>query len=114
VNFGLVIREDAPSTADGTRQFLSSEYSPTGRVADVFHRPRLVLTLDYHAADFDRDGDVDLTDYGYFLSCFNGPGKPPARGVCGPADLDEDGDVDLADYGAFLACYNGPARPPGC
>jgi hypothetical protein len=28
--------------------------------------------------DFDDDGDVDLTDYGEFLDCYNGPNKPPA------------------------------------
>jgi hypothetical protein len=24
------------------------------------------------------DNDVDLADYGLFLSCYNGPGRPPA------------------------------------
>jgi hypothetical protein len=28
--------------------------------------------------DFDLDGDVDLSDYGVFLDCYNGPNNPPA------------------------------------
>jgi hypothetical protein len=64
--------------------------------------------------DFDRDGDVDLTDYGFLLYCYNGPGAPPASSNCDAADFDADGDVDLSDYGEFLSCYNGPNRPPAC
>lgn len=65
-------------------------------------------------ADFDRDGDVDLSDFAQFLACFNGPAAPPASAGCDATDLDHDGDVDLADFGVFLACFNGPARPPAC
>lgn len=66
------------------------------------------------AADFDEDGDVDLSDFGYFLGCYNGPNHPPAQSGCEPADLDDDGDADLADFGLFLPCFNGPDRPPAC
>jgi hypothetical protein len=66
--------------------------------------------------DTDSDGDVDLTDYGVFLGCYNGPGKPygSANENCPCLDSDRDGDVDLTDYGAFLDCYNGPNRAPAC
>jgi hypothetical protein len=62
--------------------------------------------------DHDNDGDVDLTDYGAFLDCYNGPNNPPASTCVFDNDFDRDGDVDLSDYGGFLTCYNGPARPP--
>jgi hypothetical protein len=65
-------------------------------------------------ADFDEDGDVDLTDYGFFVSCYGGPGVSPGDPDCAGADFDGDTDVDLADYAGFLDCYNGPQRPPGC
>jgi M6 family metalloprotease-like protein len=65
-------------------------------------------------ADFDKDGDVDLSDYGHLLGCFNGPSRPYANPDCDDADLDNDGDVDLSDYGIFLDCFNGPNRPPNC
>jgi hypothetical protein len=65
-------------------------------------------------SDFDDDGDVDLSDYGTFLDCYNGPGKPPASSGCETPDFDDDGDVDLGDYAAFLDCYNGPGKPPAC
>jgi hypothetical protein len=64
--------------------------------------------------DYDDDGDVDLTDYGEFLSCYNGPANPPGAPDCEMADTDGDGDVDLSDYGVFLGCYNGPNNPPAC
>jgi hypothetical protein len=65
------------------------------------------------AADFDADGDVDLTDFGRFQACFNGPNRQP-RPDCLDADLDGDSDIDLADFNAFQACFNGPNRPPAC
>jgi hypothetical protein len=65
--------------------------------------------------DSDGDGDVDLTDYGEFLGCYNGPGNPHGIAESCPCfDTDDDGDVDLTDYGAFLSCYNGPGNPAGC
>jgi hypothetical protein len=66
-------------------------------------------------ADFDKDGDVDLADFGVFQGCFNGPNRPYAQPTgCQPCDLDGDNDVDLADFGVFQACFNGPNRPPNC
>jgi hypothetical protein len=64
--------------------------------------------------DFDGDDDADLSDYSFFLSCYNGPNRPPAHSWCGLANADADGDVDLSDYGEFLSCYNGPNNPPAC
>jgi len=64
-------------------------------------------------ADFDGDGDTDLSDYEYFQMCFQGPNRPYLP-ECVPADLDHDGDVDLADFTAFQGCFNGPNRPPAC
>lgn len=65
--------------------------------------------------DFDDDGDVDLSDFGHFQACFNGPNQPPAQpSGCEDADLDFDGDVDLSDFSTFQVCFNGPNRPPAC
>jgi hypothetical protein len=66
------------------------------------------------SADFDRDGDVDLTDFGYFQGCFNGSNRPPPQSGCADADLDGDADVDLADFSVFQGCFNGPNRPSAC
>jgi len=59
------------------------------------------------SADFDDDGDVDLTDYANFFQCFAGPNQPPAqtcpKGV--NADLDSDVDVDLADFDLFQLAF---------
>lgn len=62
--------------------------------------------------DYDDDGDVDLTDFGTFQLCFNGPTRPYPFSGCGVADTDDDGDVDLSDFATFLSCFNGPEQPP--
>jgi len=66
------------------------------------------------ADDFDGDGDVDLADFNFMQSCFNGPNRPPQSGGCEGADLDGDSDVDLSDFFQFQLCFNGPNRPPKC
>ena len=65
-------------------------------------------------ADFDRDGDVDLADFGRFQGCFNGPNRPvPPEPLCSAAaDLDGDNDADLTDFGLFQLYFNGPNHPP--
>jgi hypothetical protein len=65
--------------------------------------------------DADRDGDVDLSDYGVLLGCWNGPNVPWLGDErCAAFDTNRDGDVDLSDFGVFVSCYNGPGRLPSC
>lgn len=71
-------------------------------------------TGDVNPADFECDGDVDLTDFGHFQACFNGPNRPSAAGCSADADFDNDVDVDLSDFSVFQSCFNGPNRPPAC
>ncbi len=63
--------------------------------------------------DFDSDGDVDLTDFGYLQRCYSGSGVAPAT-ECEAADLDVDNDVDQTDFEEFKNCLGGADRPPGC
>ncbi len=44
-----------------------------------------VLQTQRVAADFDRDGDVDLADFAHIHSCFNGPGRPSPCEASGSA-----------------------------
>jgi len=62
------------------------------------------------ASDFDRDGDVDGDDVGWFQDCAAGPAIPLAAG-CEKADLDGDGDGDQADYGTVQRCVSGAGKP---
>jgi len=78
--------------------------------------------------DVDGDGDVDLSDFGIFQGCFNGPNRPykpqaaPPMGdirKCACLDVGDNPivpDVDLSDFNGFQSCFNGPNRPPkaGC
>jgi T5SS/PEP-CTERM-associated repeat protein len=83
------------------------------RLAVVYNSNNVTVTL-VTAADFDGDGDVDLTDFLVFQGCFNGPNRSPAATGCAAADFDLDNDVDLADFLVFQGCFNGPNRPPAC
>jgi hypothetical protein len=65
-------------------------------------------------ADFDGDGDVDLSDFSAFQACFNGPNRSPAGGCIRDADFDNDADVDLSYFGIFQSCFNGPNRTARC
>lgn len=78
-----------------------------------------LLVLSAHAAapaDLDRDGDVDLEDFGRFQVCFSGADTPQADPACAAARLDDDSDVDLSDFGLFQQCISGPSVPaaPPC
>ena len=64
--------------------------------------------------DFDRDGDVDQSDFGHFQACLTGTGVTQNDPSCQDADLDGDSDVDTVDLQQFLSCLSGPgtrARP---
>lgn len=60
-------------------------------------------------ADFDRDGDVDLSDFAVLQRCLSGTSVPPTA-PCTLADLDAvpDSDVDNTDVNLFLGCLSGP------
>lgn len=59
------------------------------------------------AADFDCDGDVDLTDYGRWAGCVTGPAGPTPAPVCQIPDLDKNRVVDLLDFALFQRCMSG-------
>ena len=57
--------------------------------------------------DSDVDGDVDGTDFAWFLECYTGPGGIMDPG-CGLTDLDHDLDVDFTDFGVFQRSVTHP------
>ena len=75
----------------------------------------IVTTNDYNAVqlyqwwmdDEDRDGDVDLTDAGGFVSCWSGP-DGSVDPLCAAFNSDCDGDVDLRDFAQFQLLFTGP------
>ncbi|MFQ5491914.1 MAG: NHL repeat-containing protein, partial [Phycisphaerae bacterium] len=66
--------------------------------------------------DFDRDGDVDLTDHARLADCLTGPGGPTPPPVCQVPDLDGNSLVDLKDFGLFQRCMSGDGvqADPNC
>lgn len=62
-------------------------------------------------ADFDHDGDVDMSDYGYLQMCLSGESIAQNDPSCQDAKLDGDADVDAADVSLFYGCLSGPNQP---
>ncbi len=65
--------------------------------------------------NFDRDGDVDATDFDAFDRCASGSAVTVSAG-CEATDLDGDGDADQSDFAIFQVCYSGEGNPadPNC
>jgi hypothetical protein len=66
--------------------------------------------------DHDLDGDVDVSDFGWFQRCLtDDPVDPPAL-PCTCADLNFDGKVNHHDPPIFIDCMSGPETPAdaGC
>ena len=58
--------------------------------------------------DCDGDGDIDLSDFFTFQTCFTGPDGGPVGQECECVDFDDDDDVDLQDFLAFQTSFTGP------
>lgn len=85
-----------------------------GNGADVLFGSTVFYYLVFVVADFDRDNDVDESDFAHFQNCTTGPMLSQADPACRDADLDHDADVDQADFGIFQRCLSGtyvPANP---
>jgi hypothetical protein len=63
------------------------------------------------AADFNGDGDVDVSDFAHIQECFD---FAPLPAGCVDADINGDLAVDSGDVVDFLSCMAGANRPPGC
>lgn len=63
------------------------------------------------AADADRDGDVDMDDFGAFQACYSGTEPADLTGQCGCLDKVDTppGVIDDADFLKFLDCATRPA-----
>jgi len=66
--------------------------------------------------DYDRDSDVDQTDWGFFQACLSGAFSPQSDPNCTRMKLDGDDDIDEDDVLLFVLCWSGPASPadPDC
>jgi hypothetical protein len=60
--------------------------------------------------DFNRDGDVDMGDFGHLQVCLTGANIAITDPNCISSDLDQTGtpDVDTADLNLLLDCMAGP------
>ena len=75
-----------------------------------------ITVLSSPRADFDKDTDVDQTDFGHFQECLSGSGIAQLRPACSNADFDRDNDVDATDFTVFAGCMRGSGIPaePDC
>ena len=64
-------------------------------------------------ADYDWDGDIDISDYAHFADCLAGPNTPPAPSMANSTvescleafDANGDGDVDIIDFERFQSVF---------
>jgi hypothetical protein len=57
--------------------------------------------------DYDGNGQVDLSDYGYWEDCMTGPDMGPYPAGCEVFDFNVDDDVDLGDFTVFTRMFDG-------
>ncbi len=88
--------DDCPGTPAG--MFVTLQGCPTAR------------------PDFDRDGDVDLEDFGHLQACLTGRGNPQTDPACADALLANRPDVTEEDMAIMLRCLSGPnvLSDPNC
>lgn len=67
----------------------------------------------FSAADFDKDGDVDLEDFGHLQACYTVVGQTNLPTACADANLDHDprSYVDKLDLAIFRGCVSGSGIP---
>lgn len=61
--------------------------------------------------DYDRDGDVDQSDFAEFQKCLSGSYVPQPDPACSRMLFDIDTDVDQDDLAAWQLCFSGPGVP---
>ena len=61
--------------------------------------------------DFNRDGDVDMEDFGHLQICLAGSAAPQTDPACQDTDLNTDSRVDRTDADTFLGCLSGSLVP---
>lgn len=62
-------------------------------------------------ADYNGDGQVDMTDFAHLQRCLSGPFVPQTDPSCQNARHDGDDDVDADDVKLFEYCLQGPGEP---
>jgi len=66
----------------------------------------VTVVIETVAGDYDRDCDVDQSDFGYWQRCVNAPGIPPDP-ECMDCDLDADGFCNIDDLPILRGCMSG-------
>ena len=102
---GFGWRPRAASAVTFTKHVISALFDD-GANSDVYTVP----------VDFDKDGDVDQSDFGLLQRCFTGTAVPTIAPECQKADLNHDLRIDEFDTGKFLHCCTGAglAGDPHC
>lgn len=98
---------DAQDLANGTSKDCNANGAPDECEDDLDSNGDDVPdTCQWSRGDFDLDGDVDMTDFGFFQKCLTGPAVNLSAG-CELASLDGDTHVDDDDFVIFKACLSG-------
>jgi hypothetical protein len=115
----LGVREPDPIAVHyNTAGLAPGEHNATIRISseDAYNSPQTVaikLTVEAARMDFDRDGDVDVEDFGHLQVCLKGSTVPQTDPACTNADVNSDRYVDRFDVDSLINCLSGPDLPPG-
>jgi hypothetical protein len=87
-----------------TKTTRRDEITDAGMVDMGYHYPVTESVL--VDGDFDRDGEIGLTDFAEWTSCMTGPGPAVVAPCCRIFDFEPDADVDLDDFALFSGAFS--------
>lgn len=100
--FGFDANGMGDVNADGMTDHLITAASHNNNTGRVFLIAGNISAVS--VGDGDKDGDIDINDFGSFANCFDGP-DAIVGDECTDFDLDFDADVDFADFGRLQRIF---------
>ncbi len=96
---------------DAVLQFANDHGAVAGRLVFGDGACGIYVVQGSHVLDVELDGDIDLSDYAEFPSCFGGPVGVITSDDCERFDIDLSGHIDLGDAQVLQEAFSGVTFP---